>query len=82
MLSIFSKLCIFICYLFYLLFKVGDIDFYPNGGIASMAGCEGESVAIYCSHVRAVVGFIYTKYNTEAAKVFGCSFVFILVVYG
>ena len=40
-----------------------------------MAGCEGESVAIYCSHVRAVVGFIYTKYNTEAAKVFGCSFV-------
>merc|ERR1719245_1305872 len=33
---------------------VGDIDFYPNGGVASMTGCEGEGVAIYCSHVRAV----------------------------
>ena len=28
-----------------------------------MAGCEGESVAIYCSHVRAVVGFIINKYR-------------------
>ena len=33
------------------------MDFYPNGGIASMPGCEGETVAIYCSHVRAVVSF-------------------------
>ena len=33
----------------------GHIDFYPNGGVASMTGCEGEGVAIYCSHVRAVV---------------------------
>merc|ERR1719507_1277864 len=31
---------------------VGDIDFYPNGGIASMPGCEGEPIDIQCSHAR------------------------------
>ena len=35
-----------------LLLKVGDIDFYPNGGIASMPGCEGEPIDIQCSHAR------------------------------
>lgn len=37
------------------IFQVGDIDFYPNGGIASMTGCEGEDVDIGCSHGRAPV---------------------------
>jgi len=32
---------------------VGDIDFYPSGGIASMPGCEGEDVGLGCSHSRA-----------------------------
>merc|ERR1712241_1464813 len=32
---------------------VGDIDFYPNGGVASMSGCEGEDVGLGCSHGRA-----------------------------
>ena len=35
-----------------LLLQVGDIDFYPNGGIASMPGCEGEPIDIQCSHAR------------------------------
>ena len=38
--------------------QVGDIDFYPNGGIASMNGCEGEDVALGCSHDRAPVRII------------------------
>ena len=36
----------------WLILQVGDIDFYPNGGIASMPGCEGEPIDIQCSHAR------------------------------
>ena len=41
---------------FRLLIKVGDIDFYPNGGIAYQAGCEKETVGLECSHGRKEVG--------------------------
>lgn len=42
---------------FLILTQSGHVDFYPNRGVASMPGCEGESVSINCSHHRAPVSY-------------------------
>ena len=35
--------------------KVGDVDFYPNSGMAPQPGCKGEPIGLDCSHQRANV---------------------------
>ena len=36
--------------------KVGQVDFYPNGGEAPQPGCENEDpFGLGCSHARAPV---------------------------
>ena len=37
---------------------MGQVDFYPNGGMAPQPGCENEDpLGIDCSHARAPVSF-------------------------
>ena len=39
-------------------FKVGQVDFYPNGGQAHQPGCEDEDAfGLECSHFRAPVSW-------------------------
>ena len=38
---------------------MGQVDFYPNGGMAPQPGCENEDpLGIDCSHARAPVSFL------------------------
>ena len=46
--------------------KVGDVDFYPNGGEAHQPGCEDEDAfGIDCSHARAPVSTKVTNYHCK-----------------
>ena len=57
---------------------MGQVDFYPNGGMAPQPGCENEDpLGIDCSHARAPVSFLSifqllknnsTKKNAVALK--------------
>ena len=54
--------------------KVGQVDFYPNGGMAPQPGCENEDpLGIDCSHARAPVSIFhllkqFKKKNAVALK--------------
>ena len=54
--------------LFFFLFfckKVGQVDFYPNGGQAHQPGCENEDpLGLGCSHARAPVSSLLILFKT------------------
>ena len=55
----FSSIFVFFCK------KVGQVDFYPNGGQAHQPGCENEdALGLPCSHARAPVSSLLILFKT------------------
>ena len=47
---------------------MGQVDFYPNGGMAPQPGCENEDpLGIDCSHARAPVSIFQLLKNQKNA---------------